>query len=59
MTVKGSEVTEFVDGFEHARKGGKLLDHASKPWKRGFKACQLQAKWRRKWQESWEFAQAA
>lgn len=58
MTVRGSEVTEFVDGFEHARKGNPPRVNASRPWKRGYKACQLQAKWREKFRENWEFASA-
>jgi hypothetical protein len=56
MTVKGSDVPEFVDGFEHARSGGAIREHASRPWKRGYKAYQLQAKWRRKFQRQEQFA---
>lgn len=59
MSVKGSEVPEFICGFEHAREGGKFLEHKSRPWKRGFRAYELQASCRVRFQDREWFLQAA
>lgn len=59
MTVKGDETDEFVKGYLAKQEGKSLIRHASKPWKRGWRARQMQERLRAKFRQNWEFANAA
>jgi hypothetical protein len=56
MTVKGSEVPEFVQGYLAKQDGKDLANHASRPWKRGWRAREMQEKYKRRFQERYAVA---
>ena len=58
MTVKGSEVPEFVQGYLAKQEGKDLANHASRPWKRGWRAREMQEKYKRRFQKQEQFAHA-
>jgi hypothetical protein len=56
MTVKGDEIPEVVQGIRDAERGVKFREYASRPWKRGWRAYELQQKCKRRFQAREEFA---
>jgi hypothetical protein len=56
MTVKGEETDEFVQGYVAKQEGKILLRHASRPWKRGWKAREMQERYKRRFQERYAVA---